>query len=602
MKKNKKIILWVNSFFRWPHHDNWAFLFYWDKYIWINSERLDRIKYSSWYKIKISEKWNKFIYDYDRAYACIKYCLSYFNLTYLDIDIVVYLEWLKDYVEKIFPINTKKVWIYNHHLVHAYSSYYSSWYKESAILVMDWQWKRIEQWLDKMVLQSLYYWLGGNIKLLKETVWEWNRKIWIWTLYEMFTKLLKLTSEWTLMWLSSYWKNINSLWIKFLKKYNGHYYINDDFIKWIEWSKLKFLDRNIFLKQLWLKDFDLWLDNITEWLSADIALQIQIETENAIIDLVDEIYDLTKCSNLCIVWWVWLNSVVNSKIIKKTKFKKVFILPSCDDSWLALWCAQYWKKIISWNNNYIFNNYYFWKIYKKSEIEIIINKYKKYFSKIKYYSDNLEDIVSDLLYKWNIIWWFQWRSEAGPRALWNRSILARPNSIIIRNRVNNIKNRELWRPLTPSIISGFANNYFFLDENEEEYKYMLKVVKVKKTKKKKIEWVIHIDNTCRIQVVFKKDNPRYYKLISKFYEKSGLPILLNTSFNSSWEPIVENPEDAIKMFLSSNLDYLVLWNIVLSKNKIYSEFSFKKPMKLESILFEKWKSEIILYENSFKYR
>ena len=595
MKKNK-IILGVNSFFWWPHHDNWAFLFYWDKYVWINSERLDRVKYSSWYKIKKSENENRFIYGFDKAKSCIDYCLNTFWLKYTDVDLVVYLEWLKEYVDSIFPKTTEKIWVYDHHFIHACSTFYSSWYKDSAILIMDGQWKRIENWLDKMVLQSIYKWNWNTIKLMKETTWNWNRKIWIGTLYEMVTRLLDLSSEWTTMWLSSYWKNNNILWKKLLKKYNWHYFLNDEFIEWIEWSRLKFLNKELFLEKLWLKSSKLELNNIISWLSADLALQLQYEVEEAIIDLANEAHNLTKSKILCIAWWVWLNSVVNSKIVEKTKFEKVFVLPSADDSWLALWCALYWRKKIYWDkDNFFLKNYYFWREYNSLYIKNIINNYKEYFSKIEICENDLEKKVANLIEQWNIIWWFQWWSETWPRALWNRSILAKPDDIKIRDKVNNIKKRELWRPLTPSVIEWFTKKYFDLSEPESEYKYMLKVVNVIPEKKELIKWVVHIDNTARIQVVFKDDNKKYFDLIDEYRNKTGISMLLNTSFNSAWEPIVETPEDAIKMFLSTELDYLVLWNYILSKNKIYEKFIFKKAIELTNILYKYWKKEIEEY-------
>jgi carbamoyltransferase len=593
MKKNK-VILWINSLLDWPHHDNWAFLFCGEEYIWINSERLDRQKYSSWYKCKFWEKWNKFLYNFDRCQACINYCLDYFWLKYEDIDLLVYLEWTPDYILDKFSWVQKIIWIYNHHLLHACSTYFASSFDDSAILVMDWQWKEIKDWKDTMTIQSIFKWEWNKIKLLKKTQWEDKRRIWIWTMYDMVTKLLWLSSEWTTMWLSSYSDKENAFWFDLLNNESWDVYSSDHLIEWLEGNILKYLNKDIFLKQLNIKESDLESSKIPYWFSADISSQLQYETEKQIIELANIAYNLTKSKNLCISWWVWLNSVANSIIVENTPFENVFIIPSTDDSWLALWAALYWKHIY-FNEKSIITNFYFWKNYSDIEIKDSIKKYKKYFNNISEFS-KIEVETAKLLSEWKIIWWFQLRSESWPRALWNRSIIADPRSIEIRDRVNEIKKRQWWRPLAPSILNEQAWKYFNLKTNTSDYKYMLKVVSAKNISKNKIPWVVHIDNTARIQTVFKEDNNIYYNLIKEFYKLTDIPVLLNTSFNSAWEPIVETPEDSIKMFLSSELDYLVLWNFIISKNKIYNEFSFKQWIELNSILFKNWQNEIKLYE------
>lgn len=592
--KKSNIILWVNSFLGWPHHDNGAFLFVWDEYVWINSERLDREKYSSWYKSKTSQNGIRVLYEYDKCESCIQYCLNAFWLNESDVDMVVYLEWLPNYVRQKFP-DAEVIGVYDHHFLHAVSSYSTSHFSDAAILVMDGQWKRVENGKDEMVLQSIYHAHKGTIKLLDETKWEDRRKIGIGTAYEMFTRLLDLGSEGTTMWLSSYGSGTQVLENKIFSKYEEGYYIDDMYIDGIEWPRLKFLPKEIFLEKLSLKALDLELNMLPNGFSADIAAQLQKETEDAIIDLANTAYKLTWSKNLCISGWVWLNSVANTKIIQNTPFEKVFILPSCDDSWLALWAALYGKEVLQKESTNI-SNFYFGKTYSESCIQEDINTYKSYFSDVQI-SKNITKDVAELLEKWNIIGWFQGGSETWPRALWNRSILADPRYEAKRDEVNVIKKREFWRPLAPSVLDAYAHEYFDLEEDISEYKYMLKVVWVKQKAIDKAPAVVHIDNTSRIQSVSHEDNEIYHQLIQDFYEISGVPMLLNTSFNSAGEPIVETPEDAIKMFLSSPLDYLVLWNTILSKKSMHQEFAFQRSIELEKQLYSKWKEEIIEYEN-----
>ena len=596
MKKHPKIILWVNSFFWWPHHDNGAFLFYGDQHVWINSERLDRMKQSNGLKYKISSSGSYIYHTFDRAEACIRYCLSEFKIIYTDVDVVVFLEGIPKYVKNLFP-NAKIYGIYDHHLTHVFSWFYSSGFEDAVTIVVDGQGKRIQSKKDIMLTQSIYDCSQDSIACISETQRKEERKIGIGTMYEMVTQLLWFSSEGTTMGLSSYSECKNVLWYDLLQEYDNHIYANDSIIQGIEEAQLKFLGKEIFLTQLSLESSDLQEDKIPYGFSSDIASQLQNETEIAMIQIANHAYEKTWKKNLCITWWVGLNSVANQKILDNTSFENIYILPSTDDSWLAFWCALYGKKFIEGEKySQKIYNFYFWKTYHEKEIEDILHKYKEYFLDIKKVK-NITTATAKLLFEGNIIWWFQGWSESGPRALGNRSILADPRSIEVRDRVNSIKKREPWRPLAPSILSEYVSSYFSIHQkNSNSYKYMLLVLKANSRAKKAIPGVIHIDGTARIQEVIKEDNDIYHRLISDFHTLSWVPVLLNTSFNTKWEPIVESPEDAIKMFLSSELDYLILGDYIVSKSDIFSQFSFKKWLMLHDHLYSTWKEEISTYE------
>jgi len=179
--------------------------------------------------------------------------------------------------------------------------------------------------------------------------------------------------------------------------------------------------------------------------------------------------------------------------------------------------------------------------------------------------DELVKVVARLLAKNKVIGWFRGRMEWGPRALGHRSILANPKPDWMRDRVNEIKRREYFRPFAASVLQEKVHEYFEVPEKNHYSPFMIFAFRVKKEKIKEIRAVTHVDGTCRIQTVNKKDNGIYYDLIKEFYKITGVPVILNTSFNLKGEPIVCKPEEAYNDFISTNMDYLVLENYVIKK-------------------------------------
>jgi len=591
-------ILGVNSLAYTYHHDNWAFLFYWDKYVWISSERLDRIKQSSWIKIK-NVKWKKIWYDFDMWEAAINYCLDYFNLNIEDVDLLVYIEWNDYEIKKKYSCIKEIVQVKNHHYIHACSSFFSSGFEEAAILTIDWQWKKTDKhWKDFMVMQAMFYWEKKLINTLHETYWKGRRQIWIGSLYQMITRLLWLSSEWSTMWLSSYWKENNTIfnWKSFFTKYKNDVYLNNYFIDWVIDNKLKYLDNNILLEKLKIDSNILFEWNIYEGYSADLAFKSQADTENIILELVNDLYKKTKSKNLCIWWWVWLNSIVNNLILEKTPFENIYIVPWTDDSWLAFGCALYWKYLIKKDKiPFLLKNPFFWKKYSNWEITSSIKKYEKYFYNVeKYERSVLYKKIATLISKWNILWCFFGKSEFGPRALWHRSIIWDPRYLKNRDKLNDIKWREKWRPIAPSILDDFKSEYFDIKISSD---FMLLISKVKENMKKYIPAVVHVDWTARLQTVTKDNSKEFFYILNEFNKLTWVPVIMNSSFNFYWESIIETPEDAIKWFLSSNLDYLILEDYIISKKAIFDKFKFKKPIILEDILNNR--SKIFIKKEEF---
>lgn len=278
--------------------------------------------------------------------------------------------------------------------------------------------------------------------------------------------------------------------------------------------------------------------------------------------------DKTGINNICISGGVALNGIMNKKI--EDMGMKVFVPPYPSDPGQALGNAIYaYIEKNELNNNVLidkknFENFTYLGVdYTDLEIENEVNNYRKK-EKIKVTTpENIYKFAAKKMSEGKILGWFQNRSEYGARALGNRSIIADPRTEEIRDRVNILKRRELFRPIAPSVLREEADKFFEFDKDSQLTKYMLEVNDVKLENANKIKGVVHVDNTSRIQIVDKKDNDKYYKLISEFYNITGIPMIINTSFNAAGDPIVENATDAIDALINMKLDGLVCNNMYI---------------------------------------
>jgi len=328
-------------------------------------------------------------------------------------------------------------------------------------------------------------------------------------------------------------------------------------------------------------------DNLTQF-HMDIAASIQKVTENILIKLLKSIVNEYKIKNLCLAGGVALNCVANGKILKEKIFDNVWIQPAAGDAGgslgaaLALWhIEQGNSRVVKLDDG--MKGSYLGKEYSQQEIETELKNAGAKFETFEY--DDLIDKTSEYLMKEKAIGWFQGRMEFGPRALGGRSILGDPRSDSMQKNLNlKVKYRESFRPFAPSILKEDLSSWFDLDV---ESPYMLLVSDIKSEKKiqmtndqkklfgidklnikrSEVPAVTHVDYSARIQTVTKNKNNRYYDLISKFKEKTGCPILINTSFNVRGEPIVNSPTDAFNCFMGTELDYLVIGNCILDKSK-----------------------------------
>lgn len=290
------------------------------------------------------------------------------------------------------------------------------------------------------------------------------------------------------------------------------------------------------------------------------AFEIQEECERALLHLAKYAKEKTGCDYLCISGGVGLNSVSNYKILQSGIFKDVFINPAASDTGIPLGAALYgFHHILKQPKNYYEISPYLGPTYSDERIKKAITKFRGF----KLVDQDAFNVAANLIADNKILGFFHGRSEMGPRALGNRSIIMSPlkaeNKDILNHRV---KFREAFRPFAPAILREHAEEYFLIDR---ESPYMLMVPLVKEDKKEIIKAVTHVDGTGRLQTVTREFNGKFYNIIESFYKKTGVPVLLNTSFNVAGEPIVESPEDAIKCFLGTDIDALLIEDYLLIK-------------------------------------
>ena len=298
----------------------------------------------------------------------------------------------------------------------------------------------------------------------------------------------------------------------------------------------------------------------------DVAASTQKIFEEILINIVNDLYEKNRNENLCISGGSGMNSVANGILSEKTKYNKIYIPPAPGDAGGSLGSAVYQINKINNTSTQFDDNPYLGPSYSdqviKKDIDDNMEKIKNNSISINKF-DKFEQLslnISKELSNGKIVGFFNGRMEWGPRALGNRSILADPRNINMREILNvKIKRREKFRPFAPSILEEETKNWF---DTEDKVPFMSKVFQVKNEKQHIIPSVTHIDGTGRLQTISKNYNPQFYKLISDFFKITKVPLLLNTSFNEN-EPIVCNPNEALDCFLRTKMDILVLGNYVL---------------------------------------
>ncbi len=301
---------------------------------------------------------------------------------------------------------------------------------------------------------------------------------------------------------------------------------------------------------------------------ADVAASIQRVTEELLLAMARDLYRQTGLKRLCVAGGVGLNSVANGRILRETPFEELYVQPAAGDGGGALGAAMWaYHALLGKPRRFKMDHAYWGRSYSPAEISTFLKQENIPHRWIEN-DDDLLDRVVERLMQGKVVGWFQGRFEWGPRALGNRSILADARNPEMKEIVNaKIKFREPYRPFAPSVLAECAETYFELPDATRHYpaRYMLYVVPVRESKQNTVPAITHVDGTGRLQTVFSEHSPRYYRLIERFGQATGVPILLNTSFNLKGEPIVTTPREAFSTFSKSGMDALVLGNYMIEK-------------------------------------
>jgi len=471
----------------------------------------------------------------------------------------------------------EKIFFSDHHLSHAASAFFPSPFDEALVLTAD----GVGEWATTTVAIGN----GNNLEIKKEIHFPHSLGL----LYSAFTYYVgfKVNSgEYKLMGLAPYGNPI------YIDKIYNLIHIKDDGTFRLDQSFFNYatgltMTNKKFDKLFGQKPRNPQKEKLTQF-HMDIASSIQKVTEEIMIKLAKSLKSEYRIENLCLAGGVALNCVANGKLLKEKIFKNIWVQPAAGDAGgslgatLALWhIDQNNPRKLNTNDN--MQGSYLGPEFSQKEIEEELKKVGANFETMK--EDDLINKTVESISKGDAIGWFQGRMEFGPRALGNRSILGDPRSPEMQKNLNlKVKYRESFRPFAPSILREEINNWFDVNCDSP---YMLMVAKVNKNKciemkeeekklfgidklnvkRSDIPAVTHVDYSARIQTVNQETNPKYFKLIKRFNEISGCPILVNTSFNVRGEPILNTPTDAFNCFMGTELDKLVIGNCLLEKKQ-----------------------------------
>ena len=300
----------------------------------------------------------------------------------------------------------------------------------------------------------------------------------------------------------------------------------------------------------------------------DLAWRVQDDTEKVLLARAAWLRETTGAKNLCIAGGVALNCVANGRVARESGFENVWIQPAAGDDGIAIGCAYYgWLEILKQPRSFVMDHSYVGRRYSDQEVSEATAKFLVSVQTTQTKSDNIARDTAKLLADQEVIGWFQDRSEFGPRALGNRSLLADPRKPEMKDILNSrVKHRQPFRPFAPIVLYERAKEIF---EGEEDSPFMLIAKNVRPEWRDKIPAIVHVDGTARVQTVREETNPTLYRLLKEFDALTGVPVLINTSFNVKGEPIIETPRDAVICFLTTGIDHLVMHDTLVSKNAMH---------------------------------
>ena len=565
------------------------------------------------------ERFTRKKHDSSYPYNAIEFVLNYANLNLSEVDQIVFFEkpflkferiletylafapkgfisfskampiWIK---EKLFQKNLlfeklkshdknyrsdKNLFFSDHHLSHAASAFFPSPFKDAVVLTAD----GVGEWATTTVAVGS----GNKLDIKKEIHFPHSLGL-LYSAFTYYTGFKVNSGEYKLMGLAPYGNPIYENKIKKIIdiKEDGTFRLDQ---KYFNYATGLTMTNEKFNDLFGQKRRNPQNEKITQF-HMDIAASIQKVTEEIMIKLAKSIRNEYNIENLCLAGGVALNCVANGRILKEKIFENIWIQPAAGDAGgslgaaLALWYTEQENKR-EINPDDDMKGSYLGPEYSQDQIEKELKLIGADFEILNY--EKLIDITSEKLSNGKVIGWFQGRMEFGPRALGGRSILGDPRSDRIQKDLNlKVKYRESFRPFAPSVLREDLINWFDMNVDSP---YMLLVANINSQKKiemtdeqkklfgieklnikrSEIPAVTHVDYSARVQTVSVKTNKRYFDLISKFKEKTGCPVIVNTSFNVRGEPIVNKPTDAFNCFMGTELDYLVIGNCILDKSK-----------------------------------
>lgn len=605
----EKVILGISAFY----HDSSASLIVDSK---ISSacheERFTRVKFDNSFPIN-----------------SINYCLNHANINENDIDFIIFYEnpdlkldrlvntfsfyrpfkilknfqtiknWLnskynfESYVKKYLPNFKGKILYSEHHLSHAASAFYPSPFEESAILIVD----GVGEWASS----SIGYGKGNKIKIIKQQ----NFPNSIGILYSAFTRYLGfkvLSGEYKLMGLAPYGdpKYADIIEKEIVK-------INEDGSIVINPSYFNFLDENKIFNSKFDKLFNRIFRNPKDKIlkeHCDLAASIQKITEKILIKMSNYACKITSSKNLCLAGGVALNCVANGKILSQEGVDNLWIQPASGDAGCALGASLYFNFNELGIKRDISNNLQEYSFlgpkYENEEIKHYLDSYS--FEYTKHDPDTSLKIISKSLQEGKVIGLFHSKMEYGPRALGNRSIIGDPRVKDMQKKMNlKIKFRESFRPFAPAVLRSQLPKWFKFDQSSPYMLITTEVIDSIRTSNSKeksslegleninairssLPAITHVDYSARIQTVEESTNSIFSKILQRFYNDTGCPVLINTSFNIRSEPIVSSPYDALKCFMNTDMDLLFIGDFILFKENqsdILKDEKFKDSFELD---------------------
>src|SRR3954451_19702169 len=528
----------------------------------------------------------------------IDYCLDAEGISFGDVDLIVrncYIlpvpemedrlvyqdmpgflpEYERADVDKhpLYRSQSGKVRTISHHLAHAYSAFAVSPFEQGVVMVVD----GVGSYRSDVVepypatdtatplareSESYYKFSGSSIECLKKVWMEPDRGFLSDEFYTMpgLGALYSRAStyifgDWNkcgeLMGLAPYGRRDQ---VKHLLE------LNDGTLHVPHWTTD--------FKQPYIQDGSNWekSPSMRHW--EDLAWRVQDDTENVLLARARWLRETTGARNLTMAGGVALNCVANGRLAREAGFDNIWIQPATGDDGIAIGCAYYgWPGILKQRRGFVMEHSYVGKPYSDRDVAKALEKFLVRIQIEAKRSDNVCRDTAKLLADQRVIGWFQGGSEFGPRALGNRSLLADPRKPEMKDILNSrVKHRQAFRPFAPIVLAERMKEIF---EGDEDSPFMLIAKPVRPEWRDKIPAIVHVDGTARVQTVREATNPKLYRLLKEFEALTGVPVLINTSFNVKGEPIVETPQDAVICFLTTGIDNLVLHDTLVSKNAMH---------------------------------